>query len=395
MARRRPPVAICDDSAAARDDLAARAPAGAYIEEVNTDAVSGATARRAWTLAFVVWSALAALSALQTALYVEQHGGTVDWRSLLVGRALDWYTCLAIAPVFLWILGRFAFAAGRHALAAALVVASAAVFVPVKYAVLSPLLRVFAPGAMPRTIRAELVANFFTEMLFLLGIALAVYAIELYRRSQQSRVEESRLARELSQARLDALTLQLRPHFLFNTLNAAIALVSRDPGAAENMLTDLSELLHATLRDESPHEIALARELEILALYLRIMHHRFGDRLQTEVVADVQARRARVPSFVLQPLVENALQHGVARREGPGWVRVTARVTGDRLEIEVRDAGDGASPNGNARGESGIGLGLTNTRHRLEALFGDDFTLTMTTGDGDTSVRLEIPYRAA
>jgi len=354
---------------------------------------AGSYSRRDWAIAIGVWSALAALSMLQTALYLEQRGQPIEWRPLIIGRALDWYTCLALAPVFVWLIRRYAIAPGHRARGAALIVLAAAAFVPVKYAALVPLTRALAPPGPP-TVRTAVVANFFTEMLFLIGIALAIYAAELYRRMQQSQLAQSRLGRELAHARLEALTLQLQPHFLFNTLNAAVALIRHDARAAEDMLTDLSEMLHSTLGDPQPQQVPLERELDDVARYVRIMTYRLGPRLVTDLDATPAARLGLVPRFMLQPLVENAIEHGLARRAGAGGVRITARTDPRRLKLEVRDSCDGGSE-GTTQSKHGRGIGLSNTRRRLEALYGDDFSLVVTPHESGTSVVIDIPFHVA
>lgn len=363
------------------------------IPPTRMASTTGSYSRRDWAIAIGVWSALAGLSVLQTALYLQQRGQTIEWRPLVIGRALDWYTCVALAPVLVWLVRRYAVVPGRRALGALLIVLAAAAFVPLKYAVLVPLTRLLAPPA-PRTVRTALVANFFTEMLFLLGIALAIYAVELYRRVQQSQLEQSRLARELAHARLDALTQQLQPHFLFNTLNTAVALIRRDARAAEDMLTDLSEMLHSALGTPQPQQVTLERELAELARYVRIMRHRFGERLVTVVEATPAARLGLVPWFMLQPLVENAIEHGLARCDGSGCVRITATADQQRLKMEVHDScGDGADASEREKGSRGIGL--SNTRRRLEVLHGADFALVMTPHATGTSVIIDVPYRTA
>src|SRR5579872_4625870 len=169
-----------DESASRQGGAGSRRPMGFVDSGVTTPGFhpgsslpirrdAGSYSRRDWAIAIGVWSALAALSMLQTALYLEQHGQPIEWRSLIIGRALDWYTCLALAPVFVWLIQRYAIAPGRRARGAALIVLAAAAFVPIKYAALVPLTRALAPPA-PRTVRTAVVANFFTEMLFLLGI---------------------------------------------------------------------------------------------------------------------------------------------------------------------------------------------------------------------------------
>jgi len=348
---------------------------------------------RAWSIAFGVWSCLAVLSILQTALYLEQHGQPIAWLSLTAGRLLDWYTCFAFAPAYVWLIRRHPFDAGMRTRSVLAVLAATIAFVFIKYGVLQLLAGWIRPGAHATTYGSALATNFFTEMLFLGGIALAIYALELNRRVQEGQVERVRLARDLAEARLSALSLQLQPHFLFNTLNSVIALIGRDPDAGEDMLTDLGELLHDTLRDEG-HEVPLARELEYLDSYLRIMQRRYGDALSTEIDVGADVRTALVPKLLLQPIVENAIEHGLAATAGKGRVVIRASTFGGRVQIVIADDGPGFLPQAHRRN----GVGLENTRRRLEQLYGAEHRLQIESGTNavtGTRITIEIPHRTA
>jgi two-component system, LytTR family, sensor kinase len=346
---------------------------------------------REWAAVLAVWTGLAGLSTLQTALYLQQRGEPIQWFPLVTSRLVDWYTCLAFAPVVLWLIRRSVPGRGHRLQQAGLIVAAALVFLPVKYAVLIPVLRWVQPAQRPTTVGAAVATNFFTEMLFLAGIALAVYTVELYRRVQDEQIERTRLGRELAEARLDALTLQLQPHFLFNTLNSVVSLIRRSPRAAEDMVTDLSEMLQETLRARG-HEVALSAELELVELYLRIMRHRFGDRLAARIEADATARRALVPRFLLQPIVENAIEHGFGARDGTGRLVIAAAVHDSRLEIGVMDNGPGFSAAHSPRKPNG-GIGVANTRRRLDEMYGGDYDLIISPAEGGTTVTIIIPHR--
>lgn len=347
---------------------------------------------RDWTIALGIWTGLAVMSILQTALFLQQRGQPIQWAPLATSRLVDWYTCFAFAPAYVWMIHRYVFDHPRRALAIPLLFAATLVFVFIKYAALVPLGRWL--GLMPpgTTFKGMLAANVFTEMLFLGGIALAIYAWELYRRVRHEQLERSRLGRELADARLDALTLQLQPHFLFNTLNSILALIRREPRAAEDMLIELSELLQRTLRGAG-HEVTLATELEHLELYLDIMRHRFGDGLSTHVDADDAARQAHVPRFLLQPIAENAIEHGFTEFDGRGRGRlsVVATVRGDRLRVQVKDDGRAAPAPPVPKPNGGIGLG--NTRRRLETMYGRDGELSIESTGSGTTVTVTIPYR--
>ena len=202
--------------------------------------------------------------------------------------------------------------------------------------------------------------------------------------------EREQLEARLARAQLQSLRLQLHPHFLFNTLNTINALISTDRRAAERVVSGLSELLRMSLSSASEQEVSLARELELLAHYIEIQQIRFQDRLSVSFRIDPDARHALVPNLMLQPLVENAIRHGIAPRAAPGHVVVTASRNGDRLELSVVDDGVGEHP----RADHRDGVGLGNTRARLLSLYGSDHRFEAgSASSGGFAVRIEIPLR--
>ena len=194
--------------------------------------------------------------------------------------------------------------------------------------------------------------------------------------------------RLLDLAELRALHAQVQPHFLFNTLQSISTLIHRDQTAADRMLTDLSELLRLSLRTSASQEVPLRDELGFLDRYLDIMRVRFGDRLRIAVEAPEDVRTALVPSLVLQPIVENAITHGMADRPDVGRVAVRARRHGRSLWLEVSDDGPGLS----APASEGNGIGLANTRERVARLYGAAGSVELLTDHGLT-VRIAIPFR--
>lgn len=226
-------------------------------------------------------------------------------------------------------------------------------------------------------------------------------AIRNYQRFQEreqavlrSELRASQLEAQVAQARLSALKAQLQPHFLFNTLNAIIVLVRQQKGKeAEETLARFSDLLRAVLADMDAQEVSLSRELEYLKLYLDIEQVRFSDRLRVEIDVDPELLDAAVPHMALQPIVENAIRHGVGRRSKPGVITLHASRDGDRLRLQVRDDGPGfvgVSP------ACGRGLGLANTRARLRQLYGDAAELHTANGAaGGAEVTLLLPFRIA
>ena len=232
--------------------------------------------------------------------------------------------------------------------------------------------------------------------LLLLAVAgtIATYATNWQERlaTSFSRATEEReqLEARLARAQLQSLRLQLHPHFLFNTLNTINALICTDRQAAERVISGLSELLRMSLSSASEQEVTLAKELELLAHYIEIPQIRFQDRLTVSFRIDPEARYALVPNLMLQPLVENAIRHGIAPRAAPGHVVVTAARRADRLELSVVDDGVGENP----RVEHRDGVGLGNTRARLLSLYGSDHRFEASGGmSGGFAVRIEMPYR--
>ena len=223
-----------------------------------------------------------------------------------------------------------------------------------------------------------------------LGLVGIGVALRHRRRLDAALLASARLESRLQQARLHVLSLQLHPHFLFNTLNAVSELVHRDAAAARRVLAGLGDLLRRSLAEGTPQEITVHEELALLDPYLDIQRVRFGDALAIEIEADHRASYGLVPRLVLQPLVENAIRHGTARRGGKGRITVRALVESGRLVLEVED--DGAGVGGGREAREGLGLG--NTRARLRELYGDHAALTLRGAPvRGAVVRLECPYR--
>jgi len=263
-----------------------------------------------------------------------------------------------------------------------------------------PLPRPLRPPG-PRTLSLRLVV---LDLLAYGAISGLVHSVNFYgrlrERERRALVLEARLAR----ARLGALQAQLQPHFLFNSLNAVTMLLRRDPRLAETTLLALSELLRLALSRSEQQETALRDEVEFVRRYLEIQRTRFGDKLRIEEDLDPQALNCRVPTLVLQPLVENALRHGIEPADRPGTVRVGAARQDGRLVLTVEDDGVGlpaGDPEAGGAGDSalpgpktsGTGIGLANLRDRLQALYGDRqrFEVRPRAGGG-VVVRLEIPW---
>src|SRR5436190_2452160 len=219
------------------------------------------------------------------------------------------------------------------------------------------------------------------------------HALANHRESQERALNASQLETQLSDARLRTLQAELHPHFLFNTLHAISTLVHINPDLADRMISRLSDLLRLTFDQSGASRVPLQEELEFLEKYLDIEQTRFQDRLTVRFEIDPDTLDAEVPRLILQPLVENAIQHGIAPRSGPGSVQIASRRESGHLRLEVRDDGVGLTPGARAQLRSGVGL--TNTRGRLQCLYGNGHRIEFQEAGPGLTVRIEIPYRPA
>jgi two-component system LytT family sensor kinase len=352
---------------------------------------------------FGVFTALIAANALQSAIL-----GAVLGRDFPVGRsigatALTWYAWAALTPVIVVLVRRFPFTKGRWKASVLVHLVASMVLFGAQFGLFSlgshafhlapPLsARRLAMGPPPPPLGPVQEAfrwYFFrgagTYALIVGGLVLLEYV-----RKDRERVA---LEGQLALAELKALRMQLQPHFLFNTLHAIGVLIHSDPKAAHVMLTRLAELLRLSLDTASEPELPLEVELAFVEKYLAIQKARFGDRLTVRYALEPDTMRGLVPTLVMQPLVENALEHGVAPHARPGVIEIATSRTADALTIRVRDNGNGLSE-GEGRVKSGVGL--ANTRGRLRQLYGDRSSLTLANAvGGGLEAILEMPWREA
>jgi two-component system, LytTR family, sensor kinase len=225
-------------------------------------------------------------------------------------------------------------------------------------------------------------------------IVLVAGVLQLRDQARQREVHEAHVEASVASADLERLRTQLQPHFLFNTLQAAITLVQQDPQAAEDVLLRLSQLLRVALDEMEEQEIPLSRELEILDLYVGIQQRRFGERLSVEIHADPDVLDISVPPLLLQPLVENAIRHGIGKRKGQDCVEIFARREDGVLHIEVWNRNSVVEETGTPIFQRGVGL--RNTRARLEHGYGPGASLVFhSMSHGGAVVIILIPLRAA
>ena len=307
-----------------------------------------------WRVVLAIWTVPALLSVFETEMFLAQSGQhTALWRVLL-SEVPPWYVWAALTPVIFRLGRRFPLDRGLRPSAVAVHVVASLV-AGTLYASVAAFLSVAsgrARQALPIYILDWWLSGLPLIMLSYFGVLGIGYAL-VFRE-------------ELAVAQLGALRAQIQPHFLFNTLNAITALVrDQETKSALATLARLSDLLRSVLTADAAHEVSLGDEITFIEQYLGIMEVRFSDRLRVTWNVPAELRGARVPTFVLQPIVENAIRHGIAKRTEAGRIEIAARQIGDRLVLTVSD--DGPGPNGNGNG----GVGLANTRERLRRLYGD------------------------
>jgi two-component system, LytTR family, sensor kinase len=240
--------------------------------------------------------------------------------------------------------------------------------------------------------RAYFAFGFYIDLIIALLIVIAVHALLYYQNFRASELARSSLKTQLAQAQLRALKMQLHPHFLFNTLHSISSLVLEDPPKANSMIARLGDFLRLTVENSEQQLVTLKEETEFLRCYLDIEQVRFGDRLTVAFMLEPQTLSAQVPHLILQPVVENAIQHAIAPRAARGHINIEAKRLNSLLRVAISDNGPGISSNANSLGKKGVGL--SNVRSRLQQIYGPDFRFElMNAGDGGLTVVIEIPFQ--
>jgi two-component system LytT family sensor kinase len=339
------------------------------------------------------WTAVALVFALQDVLVLGTS--RIPFHRLVVGQLASWWPCALLSPAIA--AGALRIRGSRPPLrrALALHALGAALFLVVGGALMGTLESLLpwarqgpglgaAAGGVIRYLGPDLLLYF----LVVAATEAAAHAWESRRRG----IAAATYARQLAEARLHVLSAQLQPHFLFNTLHAISALVWEDPARAERLLARLSEMLRLTLRSGTRVETTLAEELALLQRYAEIQEARYGDRLRVGFEVEPAVRSALVPRLILQPLVENAIRHGITRRITPGRVDVRAWEGEGRLHLAVCDDGVGLRDGRPVR----EGVGLSITRARLRQLYGPEQRVELSSGPGGGAVcALSFPLRLA
>jgi two-component system LytT family sensor kinase len=352
-------------------------------------------------LALLVANAIGLLSGMQNYLAQAVEGLPANYTRIILRSELVWNIYGILAPfVFLlcaWMrrtnLSRRQRMLVWIAAAITFGILDSSLYMPAVIAAgwVKPPVGVFPPPTVFDAIRSHALSNAVFDAVMFAGIALADYALVSIRAQREREARQTQLEGKLATAELQVLKMQLQPHFFFNTLHTISALMEQDIKAARTVLTHLGDLLRLSLDRMAAQEVPLSEELDFLKHYLDIQRTRFHDRLCVEIIVPDELLRARVPSLILQPLVENAIRHGIEPRPGPGRIEISARRTGDTLRIRVKDNGPGLGPAGTPVRE---GVGLLNTRMRLQQLYTDHQRLDLRNVEtGGLEVVLEVPLR--
>ncbi len=315
------------------------------------------------------------------------------WGELFWQCLIEWYIWGLLSFGIFWLARRFPFDGNRIWLVITVHLV-ASVFFSFFESALGVVVSEYIRQEIPKptisfaVLKLYFIAKLHQNIIFYWAILFVGQAIIYYRKYRERELRTSRLEARLAEAQLQVLKMQLHPHFLFNTLNAISSLMHQNVELADRMLARLGDLLRTTLESANQQEVSLKQELDFIRPYLEIEQARIGARLSVHMDIEPAALDARVPNLILQPLVENAVRHGIAPRPGPGKIEISARREADRLRLQVHDDGAGLATTAKFK----EGVGLSNTRARLQQLYGSNHSFELANGDGLT-VRVTVPFR--
>ncbi|MGH7494535.1 MAG: sensor histidine kinase [bacterium] len=352
-----------------------------------------------WSLIAGFWIAVGVLSAVQFYYTLLGEKVPISGQKVFAVQAAQWFLWIPFSGLILWLSWRFPFER-KHWVGRLIVHLAASTVLAGIHVALHSLVVIFLEPFPWRTNYAfseifwgQLQSILDLDFLIYWGVLGADIAFTYYHRYREGELRAVALQAQLAQAQLQALKMQLHPHFLFNTLNAIAALVRKNENRqATDMIAGLSELLRLALENAGAQEVSLQQELEFLERYLAIEQIRFGDRLRVHLQIAPETLAARVPNLILQPLVENAIRHGIAARSSAGTIAISATRDDGMLHLQIADNGPGFS----AEAQTSSGVGLTNTRARLQRLYGASHKFVLANSErGGAVVTLEIPFAMA
>jgi two-component system LytT family sensor kinase len=355
-----------------------------------------------WVALSGFWTFIALLYGNQTYFFMRAEGMYHQWWRIIFWQILVWNYWTAATPLILWAGRRFPIEINRWKRGVLAHMPIFAVLSSLNMAVYTALYIFIRPFDVWQDVTTPFVHQYYEKLLTRFPLDFIIYsailgfgyAFDYYEKYREREGAAARLEAQLAQAQLETLKMQLHPHFLFNTLNAISSLVRDQKNkAAVNMIAGLSQLLRHALETSGKQEVPLREELEFLELYLDIQQMRFPDRLKIEMNVEPETLDAAVPNLILQPIVENAIRHGIAPRVYGGQLSLSARNDEGFLRIKVSDDGPGLSREWLMK-ESGRGIGLANTRARLEQLYGAQHRFEIRNREGGgCEAAISFPFR--
>jgi signal transduction histidine kinase len=361
------------------------------------------TFRRTWTyrfawlgFIFLIWTLVGIFFASQIYVLFVSTDRAMSFSTALVWQLSAVYVLALATPLELWLSKRFRIERHnwlRHVAIHAVTGTLIAAILSTTHVVMDRwFMNELARHTLGSILRSTVV-NLDRELIIYWLVILLSHASNYYQRYRESELSKSLLAMQLAEAQLRALKMQLHPHFLFNTLHSISSLLSKDTETARQMIAHLGDFLRMTLENSGAQEVTLRQELESLKCYLEIEMIRFSDRLSVQFNIDPQTLNNQVPNLILQPIVENAIRHGIALQSRPGEIKVEAKQLDGKLRLSVRDNGVGLQHGTNFGIQSRQGVGLANTRERLAQLYGEAHRLDLLDDpQGGLIVSMDIPF---
>jgi two-component system, LytTR family, sensor kinase len=345
-----------------------------------------------WPLGFCFWTLIGLSFAFQFYVSSAKAGLDVSWRQAVSYALGDWYVFALLSIPVVWLAGRFQFESGKWARSLVVHLPCSLIF-SLGYMVLRAWIGTWqSEASFAEAFQPLLVKTWHFNLLIYWVIVAVSFAFGYYGKFRERELRAAELEKSLAQAKLQALQMQLNPHFLFNSLHSISALMHQDVEAADRMIVRLSDLLRAALDNSDAQEVTLKDELKFLQSYWEIEQIRFGSRLTVTTKIPADLSDARVPNLILQPLIENAIRHGIEPHARPGRIELRAQRDNGELTLDVCDNGAGVS-DVSAVSE---GVGLSNTRARLRTLYGDAHRFELgNRPEGGLRVRLVIPFRTS
>ena len=354
-----------------------------------------------WAIGFVVWTIVGLSFAGRSLFHAYREGIQVNWKEIVSGFLIDFYIWGAVSPLIFRVARRFPVERGKIAGRIAFHFFAGVIFIFVVNLISIPAYWYLGfPSAKSYPTFKVLFDDVITSPYMIhqgaivyWGTLIAAHAFEYYRKFQAGKTRAAELSTRLAQAQLAALKMQIHPHFLFNTLNSIASLLHKDVEAADRMIARLSDFLRMTLKNSGESKVSLEQELAFIKNYLEIEEIRFRDRLDIEMEIAPETLNAQVPNLILQPLIENAMRHGIAPQIAGGKLRIQTKLEEGRLLIKIEDNGPGLNGSKKTNSDDG-GVGLTNTRARLEQFYQDDFVFEILNKENKRGaiVNLNVPY---